>query len=118
MSSVSEQKAVLALQEIGSDNFEQIVYKADAAWEKELNKIKIDTKDQAFATRFYTALYRSCLAPSLYSDADGSYRNHDNRVLQMKQGAQRYTIFSLWDTFRALNPLFTITQPQKHLLYQ
>lgn len=113
LSSVSEHKAVLALQEIGTDNFEEIVRKADVAWEKELNKIRIDTKDKAFATRFYTALYRTCMAPSLYSDADGSYRNHDNRVLQMKRGAQRYTIFSLWDTFRALHPLFTITQPEK-----
>jgi predicted alpha-1,2-mannosidase len=113
LSSVNEQKAIVALQEIGTESFDHIARKADAAWEKELKTIKIDTKDKAFATRFYTALYRTCMAPSLYSDADGSYRNHDNRLLQMKQGAQRYTIFSLWDTFRALNPLFTITQPEK-----
>lgn len=113
LSSVSEAKALMALAEIGTSNFEQIVQRADAAWEKELTKIRINTNDQAFATRFYTALYRTCLAPSLYSDVDGSYRNHDNRILQMTGRQPRYTIFSLWDTFRALNPLFTITQPER-----
>lgn len=113
LSTVSESTAAQALYEIGQNNFEQIVAKADNKWEIELQKIRINTKDIAFATRFYTALYRTCLAPSLYSDADGSYRNQDNRVLQMPNGQTRYTIFSLWDTFRALNPLFTITQPQR-----
>ena len=113
LSTVSESAAAQALNEIGQNSFEQIVAKADNKWEKELQKIRINTKDTEFATRFYTALYRTCLAPSLYADADGSYRNQDNRVLQMPNGQARYTIFSLWDTFRALNPLFTITQPQR-----
>ena len=113
LSSVSYEKALLALNEIGQQSFEQVVQSATMDWEKELRKIQIPLTDSAFATRFYTALYRTCLSPSLYSDADGTYRNQDNRVLTMPGGNNRYTIFSLWDTFRALNPLYTITQPDR-----
>ena len=113
ISSVSSEKALQALGEIRDKAFDQVVKEAEAAWEKELQRIQIDTSDRAFATRFYTALYRTCLSPSLYSDADGTYRNQDNRVYQMPAGQARYTIFSLWDTFRALNPLYTLTQPKR-----
>ena len=113
ISSVSYEKALLALNEIGNRNFSDIVHEAESDWEKELSKIKIDTRDAAMATRFYTALYRTCLSPNLYSDADSYYRNQDNRVLKMPGSYPRYTIFSLWDTFRALNPLYTIIQPEK-----
>ena len=113
ISSVSYDKALQALSEIGSRSFNEIVQEADNDWEKELSKIKIDTSNAAMATRFYTSLYRTCLSPSLYSDADGYYRNQDNRVLKMPGNSPRYTIFSLWDTFRALNPLYTIIQPEK-----
>ena len=113
ISSVSSEKALQALGEIRDKAFDQVVKEAEAAWEKELRRIQIDTSDRAFATRFYTALYRTCLSPSLYSDADGTYRNQDNRVYQMPAGQARYTIFSLWDTFRALNPLYTLTQPKR-----
>ncbi|MFN4975143.1 MAG: GH92 family glycosyl hydrolase [Bacteroidota bacterium] len=113
ISSVSTEKALQALGEIRGKAFDQVVKEAEAAWEKELRRIQIDTSDRAFATRFYTALYRTCLSPSLYSDADGTYRNQDNRVYQMPAGQARYTIFSLWDTFRALNPLYTLTQPKR-----
>jgi predicted alpha-1,2-mannosidase len=111
ISSVSSEKALQALDEIHDKAFDEVVKETEAAWEKELRRIQIDTSDRAFATRFYTALYRTCLSPSLYSDADGAYRNQDNRVYQMPDGQARYTIFSLWDTFRALNPLYTLTQP-------
>lgn len=111
ISSVSSEKALQALDEIHDKAFDEVVKETEVAWEKELRRIQIDTSDRAFATRFYTALYRTCLSPSLYSDADGAYRNQDNRVYQMPDGQARYTIFSLWDTFRALNPLYTLTQP-------
>lgn len=111
ISSVSSEKALQALDEIHDKAFDEVVKETEAAWEKELRRIQIDTSDRAFATRFYTALYRTCLSPSLYSDADGAYRNQDNRVYQMPDRQARYTIFSLWDTFRALNPLYTLTQP-------
>lgn len=111
ISSVSIEKAGIALNEINNQSFDAIVVKAENKWENELKKIEINTNDKALATKFYTALYRSALAPLIYSDQDGTYQNQQGQINQMPNGKKRYTIFSLWDTFRALNPLFTITQP-------
>jgi len=112
ISNVSIEKAGIALNEIGNQSFNSIVASAENKWEKELNKIEINTNNKAFATKFYTALYRTALAPVIYSDKDGAYQNQQGQLSKMANGKARYTIFSLWDTFRALNPLFTITQPQ------
>ena len=110
ISSVSTEKALLAINEVGNQSFDRVVKNADLLWEKELSKITVTTKESD-KIRFYTALYHTCLAPVIYSDKDGTYRNHKNLTVIMHKG-QKYTAFSLWDTFRALNPLFTITQPQ------
>jgi predicted alpha-1,2-mannosidase len=112
LSSVSTDKALIALQEIKNWNFNQVKNAAEAKWESELAKIQITTKDKKYKRVFYSALYHTCMAPVLYSDADGSYQNVKGAVLKMKNG-QRYTVYSLWDTFRALNPLFTITQANR-----
>jgi predicted alpha-1,2-mannosidase len=112
ISSVSPEKALLAIKEIGTQSFTQVAKKAEQLWEKELEKITVTTFNEADKTRFYTALYRTCLAPVVHSDADGTYRNHKNNVIKIKHKKQ-YTIFSLWDTFRALNPLFTFTQTER-----
>jgi predicted alpha-1,2-mannosidase len=112
ISSVSSEKALLAINEIGKQSFAQVVKKAKQLWEKELEKITVTTFNEADKIRFYTALYRTCLAPVIHSDADGAYRNHQNNVIKVKHKNQ-YTIFSLWDTFRALNPLFTFTQTER-----
>ncbi len=112
ISSVSPEKALIAIDEVGTQSFTQVVKKAQALWEKELNKITIATFNEADKTRFYTALYRTCLAPVVYSDDNGTYRNHQNNIIKIKHKNQ-YTIFSLWDTFRALNPLFTLTQTER-----
>ncbi len=109
ISSVSPEKALLATNEIGNKSFNEIANKATKLWENELSKIKIKTFKEDDKIRFYTALYRTCLAPVIHSDADGTYRNHQNKIVKRNSG-QQYTIFSLWDTFRALNPLFTFTQ--------
>lgn len=111
ISSVSIDNATMALNEIGGNSFQAIAAIAENKWEKELNKIEINANDKNFATRFYTALYRTALAPVLYSDADGTYKNQQGLITKMDGKQKRYTIFSLWDTFRALHPLFTITQP-------
>ncbi|HZI02065.1 MAG TPA: glycoside hydrolase domain-containing protein, partial [Flavisolibacter sp.] len=79
LSSVSTEKALLALVESNGITFESLAQKADTLWEEELSKIRIKSNTE-FETKFYTALYRTCLAPVVYSDADGSYRNHDNKV--------------------------------------
>lgn len=112
ISSVSPEKALLAINEIGTQSFTQVAKKAEQLWEKELEKITVTTFNEADKIRFYTALYRTCLAPVVHSDADGTYRNHQNNIVKIKHKNQ-YTIFSFWDTFRALNPLFTFTQTER-----
>ena len=112
ISNVSIEKAITALGEVSSKSFQAIVANAENKWEGELNKIEINTNNKDFATKFYTALYRTALAPVIYSDKDGEYKNQQGQIHKMDGGKARYTIFSLWDTFRALNPLFTLTQPQ------
>lgn len=110
LSNVSYGKAIEALAQTSRQSFDAAKKKADAIWEAELNKIKIKASTD-FETKFYTALYRTCLAPVVYSDADGSYRNQDNAV--HKANGKKYTVFSLWDTFRALHPLVTLTQSER-----
>lgn len=113
LSTVSTQKALLALKEIKDWDFGQVRRQAEQKWEDELQKIKVSTDNVSLKRVFYTAIYHTCMAPVLYSDADGQYKNANGQQLKMKKG-QRYTVFSLWDTFRALNPLFTITQPERN----
>lgn len=115
LSSVSTEKALQELETTATEkvSFENIREKARLLWEKELNKIKINTDNKDFATRFYTSLYRTCLAPVIHSDADGGYQTHDNKQLTFTKGKNKYTLFSQWDVFRALNPLFTLTQSDR-----
>jgi len=112
LSSVSTDKALLALSETKGKSFEYLKAQAAAKWDAEMNKIQVKTYDERLKRIFYTALYHTCMAPVLYSDADGYYRNAKDSVKKMKHG-QRYTVFSLWDTFRGLHPLFTITQSDR-----
>ncbi|WP_302574313.1 GH92 family glycosyl hydrolase [uncultured Duncaniella sp.] len=77
-------------------------------WNSELSKINVESDDEDRLTVFYTALYHSMLAPTLYCDTDGKYRgadgsNHD------ADGWKNYSTFSTWDTYRAAHPLYTIT---------
>ena len=114
LSTTSHEKALLALQEIPTWNFQNTKDKATKIWEKELAKIQVEAQDERLKTIFYTALYHTTMAPTLYSDADGQYKNAKGETHQMPNQQQRYTLFSLWDTFRALKPLYSITQPEKH----
>ena len=113
LSSVSMDKAQAALNEIKDWDFDGVRKDAEMKWEQELAKIKVKTSSDREKRIFYTALYHTCMAPVLYSDADGEYRNAKDEVHKMQHG-QRYTVFSLWDTFRGLNPLFTLIQPQRN----
>lgn len=113
LSSVSAEKALFELGKTKAQTFEAVNNKAKQLWEKELQKIKINTDNKELATKFYTSLYRTCLAPVTSSDADGEYQTHDNKKLQFTKGKNKYTIFSQWDVFRALNPLFTLTQTER-----
>jgi len=98
-------------EEIPGWNFDSIRARARAAWNKELNKIQVKT-NKVNKTIFYTALYHTMIAPNLYMDVDGKYRGTDLKIHQAK-GFTNYTVFSLWDTFRALNPLFTIIERKR-----
>jgi predicted alpha-1,2-mannosidase len=113
LSSTSIDKALLEVNKSTQQSFTIISKYAEHLWEKELQKIKINTTNKDLATKFYTSLYRTCLAPVIHSDADGTYQTHDNKQLQFTKGKNKYTIFSQWDVFRALNPLFTITQTNR-----
>ncbi|MCK5079960.1 MAG: GH92 family glycosyl hydrolase, partial [Bacteroidales bacterium] len=98
--------------EIPAWDFDGIRQKAYDSWNEELGRIEVEGGTEEQKVTFYTAMYHSFLAPYLYSDADGRYRGHDLQVHQT-DGHEMYTVFSLWDTFRALHPLFTIVQRER-----
>ena len=81
-------------------------------WDKELGKIEANTNSPYIKSTFYTALYHSFLNPNVFSDVDGRYRGMDQNIHTARNHNQ-YTVFSLWDTFRATHPLFTITQQER-----
>jgi len=112
ISAASIAGAKAALTEIPHWNMEQVRASARDAWSAEMNKITVMGGDEQLKEVFYTALYRTCLAPVVFSDAQGDYKGPDGQV-HRTEGYTRYDIFSLWDTFRAANPLYTITQPDK-----
>ena len=91
--------------------FDNVVLEAKEEWNKELRKITIKTTNEDLKKVFYTALYHTFLSPYTFSDVDGSYKDYNHQPAKTK-GFTKYTVLSLWDTFRALNPLFTITQPK------
>lgn len=97
--------------EIPHWKFDQVRASAKNAWNNELNKVKIDADSEAKRI-FYTSLYHAFIAPSLYMDVDRKYRGADNKIYNAERFTN-YHIFSLWDTFRALHPLFTILQPDR-----
>ena len=98
--------------EIPAWNFEEIVEQADAVWEKELSRIKVDGGLMTDKVKFYTALYHTFIAPNVYMDVDSLYRGRDLMIHKAK-GYTYYTVFSLWDTYRTLHPLFTLLQKER-----
>jgi len=88
--------------------------KATRIWNKELSKITFKSIDRDVMTNFYTGLYHSFLAPNIISDVDGRYRGRDMNIHQLENlNDKQYTVFSLWDTYRATHPLFTLTQVKR-----
>ena len=98
--------------EIPGWDFQKVVTAADAKWNKELNKIQIQTKNEIDKKIFYTAMYHTMIDPALYNDYNGDYRGADKEVYK-NASFKNYTVFSLWDTYRAVHPLFTIIQPER-----
>lgn len=92
--------------------FERVQKAAAAQWNAALGTLRVESPDKKLLRTFYSNAYLSYLAPSLFNDVDGSYWGMDHKV---HSGAkfQNYTTFSLWDTYRALHPLLTLTQPAR-----
>ena len=114
ISSVDEEGARLNVEaEIPNWDFESVMKQANTAWNEALGKIDIETSDNDSRTVFYTSLYHAFIQPSLASDVDGRYRTMGHEI---KQDASytNYTVFSLWDTFRAAHPLYTIVTPEQN----
>lgn len=114
ISSVDEEGARLNVEaEIPNWDFEGVMKQANTTWNEALGKIDIETSDNDSRTVFYTSLYHAFIQPSLASDVDGRYRTMGHEI---KQDASytNYTVFSLWDTFRAAHPLYTIVTPEQN----
>ena len=86
---------------------------ADSTWETALGKLRVEGGTDEQKRCFYTALYHCMTSPYLWSDADGRYRGTDNQIHTVDPGREVYTVFSLWDTYRALHPLLTQIEPER-----
>ncbi|MDG1237314.1 MAG: GH92 family glycosyl hydrolase [Flavobacteriales bacterium] len=114
LSSVSSYGAMKNLEtEIPHWNFNKTQQETNANWNKELSKIEVETLNEDDKIIFYTALYHTNLSPIIYEDVNGQYRGLDQNI-HSSNGFTNYTIFSLWDTYRALHPLFNIIQPKRN----
>ena len=114
ISSVDEEGARLNVEaEIPNWDFEGVMKQANTAWNEALGKIDIETSDNDSRTVFYTSLYHAFIQPSLASDVDGRYRTMGHEIKQ-DVSYTNYTVFSLWDTFRAAHPLYTIVTPEQN----
>lgn len=98
--------------EIPHWNFNDIARNAYDSWDRELSKIAIRTPDSARLRSFYTALYHTMIAPSIFNDHNGDYSGADKKIYKAAPFTN-YTTFSLWDTYRAAHPLFTIFQQER-----
>lgn len=113
ISPVSEENALANIKaEIPYWDFKAVARLADEKWNKELSKIEIETSNEKYKRIFYTALYHTMIDPSLFNDFNNDYRGVDTKVYR-NAPFKNYTVFSLWDTYRALQPLYTIIQQDK-----
>lgn len=113
LSSVSTEGALKNMQaEVPHWDFDRVVREAQDAWRAELGRITITSKRPEVLTNFHTAMYHACLSPTVYMDVDGRYRGLDQNIHQAV-GFTNHTTFSLWDTYRALHPLFNIIQRER-----
>ncbi len=99
--------------EIPAWDFQEVRRAAQDAWNKKLNTIDLVGGSADDQTIFYTALYHAAISPNLFSDVDGRFRGLDQRIHAASNGPM-YTVFSLWDTFRAFHPLMTVIDPHRN----
>ena len=113
ISGVSMEGAAKNLQaEAPLNDFDKYHKEAVARWNKELSKIEVNGNNTDDLVKFYTAMYHTMIAPTIFSDVDGSYYGPDNQI-HKTNGGDNYSTFSLWDTFRAAHPLYTYTDPER-----
>lgn len=113
ISAVSMEGATRNLEaEVPDNDFDKYRNAARDNWNRQLSKIEVEGTDNDSKVNFYTALYHSMLAPTIYSDVDGAYYGPDKQTHQTDSWVN-YGTFSLWDTFRAAHPLFTYTEPER-----
>ena len=98
--------------EAPADDFDKYLAVTRKNWNEQLSKVEIKSNDIDEKVKFYTALYHSMLAPTIYSDMNGAYYGPDKQVHQA-DGWTNYSTFSLWDTYRAAHPLYTYIEPQR-----
>ncbi len=91
-------------------DFDAVRSAARSAWENELARVTIETSNVGHRKTFYSAMYHALLAPTTFCDVDGQYRGMDLEVHHLPEGAMNYTTYSLWDTYRALHPMYTLVQ--------
>lgn len=108
ISSVSTDGARNNIRELAGHSFESLKSAGEKLWEEELAKYKVKGSRKQLET-FYTSVYHACLHPFIFQDADGKYRELDKNIGEAKDFTN-YTVFSLWDTYRALHPLFNLVQ--------
>ena len=94
------------------NDFDKFLKKTQDDWNSRLSRIKVKGGTHDEQVCFYTALYRTMIAPTLYCDVDGTYRGADGKN-HKTDSWENYSTFSLWDTFRAAHPLFTLTAPER-----
>ncbi|MEO6490150.1 MAG: GH92 family glycosyl hydrolase [Ferruginibacter sp.] len=104
------------IEEISGWNFDEIKNIAQKKWRTELSKIEVHSNDTNKLKIFYTALYHTAIVPNINMDVDGQYRGRDNNI-HKAQGFTYYSVFSLWDTYRAAHPLYSIIDRQRSLDY-
>lgn len=113
ISPVSMDKAIANIDaEIPGWDFDKVVAESKQNWSNELDKIKVESNDDSVKRAFYTAVYHTMVAPTLFNDHDKQYLGTDKKVYTDAE-FDNYTIFSLWDTYRSEHPLLTITQPDR-----
>lgn len=95
----------------GDFDLDALAQRAYDKWNAELQRIQVQDDDESDLRVFYTNLYHAMIAPNLFSDADGRYRAHDLQIHHADRPI--YTVFSLWDTFRSLHPLFSLIQRER-----
>ncbi len=112
LSTTGFEGAKLNSSEIKDWDFEKVKQDAEQLWNKQLSKIEISEYEKDKLEIFYTALYHTMVQPNIAQDIDGKYRGRDNQI-HTAEGFDYYSVFSLWDTFRAAHPLYTLIEKKR-----